>query len=292
MRRRMAGALLAAGLLLANPIMSGQSSPSDALGDVSVGRPLVYEDLTVFPLSGKSSMSIEFLTLDKAIRQGLVQVQEKEDGDVNSVRVRSTSAEHVFGMAGEIVTTQARKNGAQILPIDSEPSAIWQCLRGEGRSIARLVLTASGGPFRQLTWDELAAVTPQQALIDAAQALGARHHVGITRSADSFYARHPRPGSSFNNFWQSEWAEYMMDLKRLGVLGAEMEASIIFVLARVWGLRAGACWIPSVTIRIPVMALAAARIITSLWGLLVEIRGLTAWWMTPAMEWAAVPTTG
>jgi len=80
-----------------------------------------------------------------------------------------------------------------------------------------------------------------QALVAAAQALGARYHVGITRSADCFYARHPRPGSSFNNFWQSNWANYMMDLKRLGVLGAEMEASIIFVLARVWGLRAGAC---------------------------------------------------
>jgi len=67
-------------------------------------------------------------------------------------------------MAGEIVTAEARRSGAQILPIDSEPSAIWQCLRGEGRSIARLILTASGGPFRQLTWDELAAVTPEQAL--------------------------------------------------------------------------------------------------------------------------------
>jgi uridine phosphorylase len=87
----------------------------------------------------------------------------------------------------------------------------------------------------------VASLDVTQALIDAAQALGAQHHVGITRSADSFYARHPRPGSSFNDFWQSDWAGYMMDLKRLGVLGAEMEASIIFVLARVWGLRAGAC---------------------------------------------------
>jgi 1-deoxy-D-xylulose-5-phosphate reductoisomerase len=67
-------------------------------------------------------------------------------------------------MAGAIVTTEAKRRGSQILPIDSEPSAIWQCLRGEGKSIARLILTASGGPFRQLTWDELARVTPQQAL--------------------------------------------------------------------------------------------------------------------------------
>ena len=45
---------------------------------------------------------------------------------------------------------------------------------------------------------------------------------GHTRSADSFYARHPRPGSSFNNFWQSNWREHFEDLKRLNVLAAEM----------------------------------------------------------------------
>jgi uridine phosphorylase len=87
----------------------------------------------------------------------------------------------------------------------------------------------------------VASLDVTQALIQAAKALDVRYHVGITRSADSFYGRHPRPGSSFNNFWQSNWAEFMMDLKRLGVLGAEMEASVIFVLSRIWGLRAGAC---------------------------------------------------
>ncbi len=87
----------------------------------------------------------------------------------------------------------------------------------------------------------VASLDVTQALIHAAQELGTQYHVGITRSADSFYARHARPGSSFNNFWQSGWAQHFADLQRLGVLGAEMEASIIFVLARVWGLRAGAC---------------------------------------------------
>jgi uridine phosphorylase len=87
----------------------------------------------------------------------------------------------------------------------------------------------------------VASLDVTQALVEAAEELGARYHVGITRSADSFYARHPRPGTSYNNFWQSNWAQHMMDLKRLGVLGAEMEASIILVLARIWGLRAGAC---------------------------------------------------
>lgn len=77
------------------------------------------------------------------------------------------------------------------------------------------------------------------ACIDAARELGFPYHVGTTRSADTFYASHPQPGSSFNSFWQSHWKEHFQDLKRLNIIAAEMEASIIFVLARVWGLRAG-----------------------------------------------------
>lgn len=77
------------------------------------------------------------------------------------------------------------------------------------------------------------------AAIAAARELGFPYHVGTTRSADTFYARHPRPGSSFGGFWQSWWRDHFEDLKRLNVVGAEMEASLIFVLARIWGLRAG-----------------------------------------------------
>jgi uridine phosphorylase len=77
------------------------------------------------------------------------------------------------------------------------------------------------------------------AAVDAARALGLRHHVGPTRSSDAFYARHPRPGSSFGGFWQAGWATEFEDMRRLGVVGAEMEASVIFVLAKLWGLQAG-----------------------------------------------------
>ncbi|MEA1959459.1 MAG: 1-deoxy-D-xylulose-5-phosphate reductoisomerase [Chloroflexota bacterium] len=66
--------------------------------------------------------------------------------------------------AGAIVTAEARKHGVTIMPIDSEPSAIWQCLQGEDKSIRRLILTASGGPFRKSATNEIEAVTPQQAL--------------------------------------------------------------------------------------------------------------------------------
>ncbi len=77
------------------------------------------------------------------------------------------------------------------------------------------------------------------ACIEAGDRLGYRYHVGTTRSADTFYAGHPHPGSSFNNYWQSNWRYFFEDLKRLNIIAAEMEASVIFVLARVWGLRAG-----------------------------------------------------
>ena len=77
------------------------------------------------------------------------------------------------------------------------------------------------------------------AAVEAARGLDYPHRVGTTRSADTFYALHPRPGSSFDGYWQSGWREHFEDLKRLGIVAAEMEASVIFVLARVWGLRAG-----------------------------------------------------
>jgi Uridine phosphorylase len=78
-----------------------------------------------------------------------------------------------------------------------------------------------------------------EACIRASRGLGLPYHVGTTRSADTFYAGHPRPGSSFNGYWQSSWRDFFADLKRLNIIAAEMEASVIFVLARVWGLRAG-----------------------------------------------------
>ena len=64
---------------------------------------------------------------------------------------------------------------AWLRPIDSEHSAIWQCLVGEPRgAIARLVLTASGGPFLDATTDEMATVTPAQALRHPTWAMGAK----------------------------------------------------------------------------------------------------------------------
>ncbi len=75
------------------------------------------------------------------------------------------SNKEVLVMAGELVTAAARRHDALIRPIDSEHSAIWQCLWGEEHgAISRLILTASGGPFRTWTREAMAAITPEQAL--------------------------------------------------------------------------------------------------------------------------------
>jgi 1-deoxy-D-xylulose-5-phosphate reductoisomerase len=68
-------------------------------------------------------------------------------------------------VAGELICQLALQNNASILPVDSEHSAIFQCLAGEGSNpIEKLILTASGGPFRTKTIDELKKVTSKQAL--------------------------------------------------------------------------------------------------------------------------------
>lgn len=68
-------------------------------------------------------------------------------------------------MAGELMTAAAERHGAELLPVDSEHNALHQCLRGEKNSeVKRLILTASGGPFRTKSKDDIANATREQAL--------------------------------------------------------------------------------------------------------------------------------
>jgi 1-deoxy-D-xylulose-5-phosphate reductoisomerase len=76
-------------------------------------------------------------------------------------------------MAGALMTAEARRRGVRILPVDSEHSAIFQCWQdGDAARIRRLVLTASGGPFRQLPQAAFASITPEQALNHPTWAMG------------------------------------------------------------------------------------------------------------------------
>ena len=77
----------------------------------------------------------------------------------------AVASKEILVMAGEIVMAEARKHGVRVLPVDSEHSAIFQCL-GERppESVRRLILTASGGPFRETPIGEFAGITVEQAL--------------------------------------------------------------------------------------------------------------------------------
>lgn len=75
------------------------------------------------------------------------------------------ASKEVLVMAGEMVMATARRHGRRILPVDSEHNAIFQCLEGrDTRHVRRLILTASGGPFRAWPAEQLRAVTRQEAL--------------------------------------------------------------------------------------------------------------------------------
>lgn len=79
----------------------------------------------------------------------------------------AVASKEILVMAGEIVTTAAKAKGVTLLPIDSEHNAIFQCLdghRGGEKEVSRLILTASGGPFRTWPAEKLVEVTLEQAL--------------------------------------------------------------------------------------------------------------------------------
>ncbi|MBI4202131.1 MAG: 1-deoxy-D-xylulose-5-phosphate reductoisomerase [Chloroflexi bacterium] len=101
-------------------------------------------DLVVMAIAGSSSL----LPTLRALQAG---------------KAVALASKEAIVMAGPIIA-QMVAGGATLLPVDSEPSAIWQCLRGEPKAIARLILTASGGAFRDRPVEELPFVTPKEAL--------------------------------------------------------------------------------------------------------------------------------
>jgi 1-deoxy-D-xylulose-5-phosphate reductoisomerase len=77
--------------------------------------------------------------------------------------------------AGEIMIEAARASGARLLPVDSEHNAVFQCLdAAQPAAVRRIILTASGGPFRSLSLDEMRGVTPAQAVAHPNWSMGAK----------------------------------------------------------------------------------------------------------------------
>jgi 1-deoxy-D-xylulose-5-phosphate reductoisomerase len=116
-------------------------------------------------------------------KQGLVELVRETDADMVLVAIVGTgglepalaaletgkelavASKEILVMAGEKVMSLARKKGLAVLPVDSEHNAIFQCLNdAPEREVQRLILTASGGPFRQTAAADLAKVTVAQAL--------------------------------------------------------------------------------------------------------------------------------
>jgi 1-deoxy-D-xylulose-5-phosphate reductoisomerase len=78
-------------------------------------------------------------------------------------------------MAGELMTRAARESGAELLPVDSEHNALHQCMRGERViEVKRLILTASGGPFRQSSLEKMQEATVEEALAHPTWQMGSK----------------------------------------------------------------------------------------------------------------------
>jgi len=133
-------------------------------------RPKLVSSLSrVEPLRGTRVVSLEEMAADD--RADLVVVATAGKAGLNptlaALKAGKTVAlanKEALVMAGELVMAEAKKHHASIRPVDSEHSAVWQCLNGEKSRPRRLTLTASGGPFYRYPASRLAAVTPRQAL--------------------------------------------------------------------------------------------------------------------------------
>jgi 1-deoxy-D-xylulose-5-phosphate reductoisomerase len=76
----------------------------------------------------------------------------------------AVASKEILVMAGEIVMREARDHGVHVLPVDSEHNAIFQCLDGRSSEVRRIILTASGGPFRETPRKDFDSITVEQAL--------------------------------------------------------------------------------------------------------------------------------
>ncbi|MBS0658883.1 MAG: 1-deoxy-D-xylulose-5-phosphate reductoisomerase [Verrucomicrobia bacterium] len=87
----------------------------------------------------------------------------------------AVASKEILVMAGEAVMAAAAAKGVRVLPVDSEHNAIFQCLEGHpAKHVRRLILTASGGPFRTASAEQIAAATPAQALKHPTWSMGAK----------------------------------------------------------------------------------------------------------------------
>jgi 1-deoxy-D-xylulose-5-phosphate reductoisomerase len=124
-------------------------------------RELLIDDCAI--LSPEEIVTLDEVDLVVAATVGTVALSPILKAIESSKNIVLSNKESIV-MAGDLVTSLAKTYNVSILPVDSEPSAIWQCLRGENEEISRIIITASGGALRNKSLKELHAVTPEQAL--------------------------------------------------------------------------------------------------------------------------------
>jgi 1-deoxy-D-xylulose-5-phosphate reductoisomerase len=152
--------LLASQIREFQPRMVSFNGPrADLRRSLSPGRASLPEVVTLDEMA--SHPEVDLVLIATSGKAGLAPT-------LAAIRARKEVAlanKEVLVMAGALVMAEARKYGVKIRPVDSEHSAIWQCLKGEQKKkVSRLLLTASGGPFLRYPQKRLEAITPEQAL--------------------------------------------------------------------------------------------------------------------------------
>lgn len=151
-----------------------------ALADEEAARELQsrVKDLDVQILVGEKALidllatqGFDMVVAGMVGHAGLLPVVSAIQGGANI----ALANKEVLVMAGHIVTELCRQKGVKLLPLDSEHSAIFQCLQGQrAKDVHKLILTASGGPFLGKTRGELAKITPAQAVKHPNWLMGAK----------------------------------------------------------------------------------------------------------------------
>ncbi|NNE01007.1 MAG: 1-deoxy-D-xylulose-5-phosphate reductoisomerase [Pirellulaceae bacterium] len=141
-------------LVLSDPSVAGQFRPSDRLGPIKISTgPEALVEAAQHP-------AIDVVVAAIVGRAGL----ESTLAAVESGKRVALANKETLVLAGPLVRQRLQQSDAELLPVDSEHSAIFQCMRSCGSIPKRLILTASGGPFRTWSKSEMDQATPKSAL--------------------------------------------------------------------------------------------------------------------------------
>lgn len=172
---RLAAFSFASNLLAAQSIIEEFKPTAVVVADQALGQALLadypgleyYQDLAVYAATGTYDLMINAVMGSVGLPATMAAIQAQKD--------IALANKETLVMAGEFVMAAAKEKGVQILPIDSEHSAIFQAMQGlERQDVKKLVITASGGSFRDKARTELEGVTVAEALAHPNWSMGAK----------------------------------------------------------------------------------------------------------------------